>query len=217
LEPQRDVGVIQVWVVAAAGADELERAGVAAFHPAIYDADRLAPQARRPAMAELTRTRERPDAPGGAQPRVTGIAVPGRSQDGTRPASRPSIGRDVQVSGTTHVTRPSSVARATAGVRSSAIGTFNANSRTLCRNRSAELDNAWRPTLGFLCHRFDSAKGQRSLAVNLAIALPCCTAPPAKFHADPGLHVAVSPARGEVWPPCLGHAWRRDQRSSSLL
>jgi hypothetical protein len=60
-------------MIAALAADELERAGVAAFHPAVHDAGRLAPQVRGPAVAELAGTRERSASVGGkAQPRVTG-------------------------------------------------------------------------------------------------------------------------------------------------
>jgi hypothetical protein len=58
LKPRRDTGVIQVRIVAAAGADEFEHAGVAAFEAAIHDADRLAPDERRPAVAGLTGKRE---------------------------------------------------------------------------------------------------------------------------------------------------------------
>lgn len=45
-------------MVAAAGADEFEHGGVAAFEAAIHDADRLAPHDRRPAVAGLTGKRE---------------------------------------------------------------------------------------------------------------------------------------------------------------
>jgi len=38
LKPERDLGVIQVRVIAALAADELKRVGVAAFHPALHDA-----------------------------------------------------------------------------------------------------------------------------------------------------------------------------------
>jgi hypothetical protein len=59
-------------MVAAAGADELEQAGVTAFETAVHDPARLAPHERRPPVARLTGQRERhlvyrPD----AQPRVT--------------------------------------------------------------------------------------------------------------------------------------------------
>ena len=41
-------------MIAAARADELKQAGVAAFETAVDDADRLAPQDRRAAVAGLT-------------------------------------------------------------------------------------------------------------------------------------------------------------------
>src|ERR1039458_7277368 len=76
LQPGRDLGVIEVGMVAAAGADELKCAGVAAFHPAVHDADRLAPQACGPAMARLASKRQRHDALiVNAQPRVTGMTL----------------------------------------------------------------------------------------------------------------------------------------------
>ena len=58
MKPRRDAGEIQVRMVAAAGADEFEHAGVAAFEAAVHDADRLAPHERRPAVAGLTGKRE---------------------------------------------------------------------------------------------------------------------------------------------------------------
>ena len=45
--------VIQVGVVTAVAADELERVGVAALRPAINDAGRLAPENQRPTMPRL--------------------------------------------------------------------------------------------------------------------------------------------------------------------
>ena len=74
LKPRRDLKEIQVRIIAAAGADELIRAGIAAFWTAIYDADRPAPQDSRPAVPGLTGKREchdiiRPH----TQPRVTMI------------------------------------------------------------------------------------------------------------------------------------------------
>jgi hypothetical protein len=49
-------------VIAAIGANELEHAGIAAFGAAVHDADRLAPQVRRAAMAGLTGERAHVDA-----------------------------------------------------------------------------------------------------------------------------------------------------------
>jgi hypothetical protein len=53
LKPRRDLGVIDVRVVAAAGADELEQGGVAAFGAAVHDAGRLAPHECHAAVAGL--------------------------------------------------------------------------------------------------------------------------------------------------------------------
>jgi hypothetical protein len=100
LKLRRDLGVIQVGMIAATRADELERAGVTAFHPAIHDAGRLAPQARRAAMAGLAGKRECHDALGtDAQPRVRwfrpAARLPGRTRTGT--------GHDVYVRETAHI------------------------------------------------------------------------------------------------------------------
>ena len=57
LKPGRDLGVIQVRVIAALAADELKRPGVAGFYPALHDAGRLAPQGRGAAVAGLTSKR----------------------------------------------------------------------------------------------------------------------------------------------------------------
>jgi len=74
LKAGRDLGVVQVRVVTALAADELKRAGVAAFQLALLDAGRLAPQAGRIAVAQLASNRE---CDGtlvvDAQPQVTGI------------------------------------------------------------------------------------------------------------------------------------------------
>jgi hypothetical protein len=61
-------------MVAAAGADDLECVGVAAFHPAVHEAERLAPQPCCPAVARLARGRECHDTLAiWAQPRAPGI------------------------------------------------------------------------------------------------------------------------------------------------
>jgi hypothetical protein len=54
LQPPRDLRVIQVRMIAAAGADQLEHVGVAALDTAVHDADRLVPQDRLAAVAGLT-------------------------------------------------------------------------------------------------------------------------------------------------------------------
>jgi hypothetical protein len=89
-------------MIAAAGADEFEQAGVAAFEAAVHDADRLAPHERRPAVAGLTGKREchavyKLD----AQPRVTAI-VRARGGDGGWTDSGSGTGHGVKVAGTAH-------------------------------------------------------------------------------------------------------------------
>lgn len=54
LKPRRDLGVIQVRLIAAARADELKQSRVTAFETAILDAGLMAPQDRRSVMAGLT-------------------------------------------------------------------------------------------------------------------------------------------------------------------
>jgi hypothetical protein len=104
LNPRRDLGVIQVRMIAAGGADELKHAGVAAFETAVHDADRLAPHERRPAVAGLTGKRERVVAVGaGAQPRVTAI-MRARYGDGGRAGSRSGTGHAVRVARTAQST-----------------------------------------------------------------------------------------------------------------
>ena len=52
-KPRRDLEVIQVGTIAAAGADELIHVVVAALDTAMHDAGRLVPQDRRGAVAGL--------------------------------------------------------------------------------------------------------------------------------------------------------------------
>ena len=102
LNPRRDLGVIQVRMIAAGGADELKHAGVAAFETAVHDADRLAPHERHPAVAGLTGKRESVVAVGaGAQPRVTAIM---RARYGGRAGSRSGTGHAVRVARTVQST-----------------------------------------------------------------------------------------------------------------
>jgi hypothetical protein len=71
-------------MIAAAGADELEHVSISAVEAAVHDADRLAPQERRLAVAGLTCKRGCHVARCvDAQPRVTLIA-PARCSDGAR-------------------------------------------------------------------------------------------------------------------------------------
>lgn len=98
LKPGRDLGVIQVGMVAAARADELELIGVAAFHPAVHDGDRLAPQARCPSMAGLASNRKCRGTPDvNAQPRITGTELATRNQGDFRTASPLITGRDSRI------------------------------------------------------------------------------------------------------------------------
>jgi hypothetical protein len=63
LKLRRHLGVIQIWIIAAAGADEFIHVGVAAFETAVHDANRLAPQGRLAAVAGLTGERRCHNAP----------------------------------------------------------------------------------------------------------------------------------------------------------
>jgi len=62
---RRDLGVVQVLMVAAAGADELKHVGVTVFEAAVHDPGRLASHERRPAVAGLTGKRRCNGAVGG--------------------------------------------------------------------------------------------------------------------------------------------------------
>lgn len=77
MKPRRDLGGVQVRIVAAAGADDLEGVGVTAFEPAVHEAAPLTPKTRRQAVARLPRGRECHGTPAVRQVRVTGPA--GRS------------------------------------------------------------------------------------------------------------------------------------------
>jgi hypothetical protein len=116
LKARRDLGVIQVRMVAAAGADELEQPGVAAFEATIGDADRLAPHERRPAVAGLTGRRECHGAAGcDAQPRVMEM-VRARRGDDCRADSQSGPCHDVRGARTAHTTHRQAVVPAAAGV-----------------------------------------------------------------------------------------------------
>jgi hypothetical protein len=98
LKPARDLGVIEVMVIAALAADELKRVGVAAFSPALHDAGRLAPQARRAAVARLASRDCREILVVTTRPRVTGMVRSPRYGNGTRTIRRPNASDDVRVS-----------------------------------------------------------------------------------------------------------------------
>jgi hypothetical protein len=53
LKPRRDLTVVQVWTIAATGADDLVYVVVPALDRAVPDAGRLLPQDRRTAVAGL--------------------------------------------------------------------------------------------------------------------------------------------------------------------
>ena len=57
LKPGRDVPVAHTRVITTLTANELERVGVAALYPALHDAGRLAPHARRATVARLASKR----------------------------------------------------------------------------------------------------------------------------------------------------------------
>jgi len=100
----RDLGVIHVWIVAAARADKLECAGVAALDAAVYDAGRPAPHECRAAVARLPGKRERhPDYGAHAQPLVTAI-VQTRRRDGGRAVTASDTGNRVRATRTAHST-----------------------------------------------------------------------------------------------------------------
>ena len=102
LKLRRDLGVIHVWIVAAARADELECAGAAALDAAVCDAGWLAPHECRAAMAGLPGKREcHPDHGAYAQPRVTAI-VQTRRRDDSQTDTRSGTGHGVRVTRTAH-------------------------------------------------------------------------------------------------------------------
>jgi hypothetical protein len=89
-------------MIAATGADELKHTGIAAFETAVYDAGRLAPDERSPAMARLTGQREcHVVFKLVAQPRVTAI-VRARGGDGGRTDSGSGTGHGVRTVHSNH-------------------------------------------------------------------------------------------------------------------
>jgi hypothetical protein len=123
LKPRRDLGVIHIGMIAAARADEFKLVGVAAFHPAVRDADRLAPEARGPAMAGPTSKRQYHAFLGvNGYPRITGMTlldqVRGRRSDEPQIGSWPQCRNPLYCS----FTHLGLAVMTAAGVRSSAIG-----------------------------------------------------------------------------------------------
>jgi hypothetical protein len=103
LKPRRDLGVVQIGMIAATWADKLKYVGVAAFYPAVRDADRLAPQARSLAMTRLASTRQRQGALGvHARPRITGIVLAASCRDGSAAGTPPRTGDSVRVCRASH-------------------------------------------------------------------------------------------------------------------
>ena len=91
-------------IIPAARADELEHVGVAAFGAAVDDANRLAPDECRAAMAGLPGQREcHTDRRPHAQPRVTVIVQTWRWDRG-QARTRTSSGHTVRIPGTAHST-----------------------------------------------------------------------------------------------------------------
>src|SRR5437868_14028381 len=87
-KPWRDLEVIQVGTIAAAGADELIHVVIAALDTAIHDAGRLVPQDRRRAVAGLPGERRHGDTvERGTHRRVTAITR-AESGDGRRTGNR---------------------------------------------------------------------------------------------------------------------------------
>ena len=105
-------------VVTTVAADDLEGVPVAAFLTALHDPFRLAPEARRNAVPELTSRRDSHNITGpNAAPPITGVASAPLA-DVLRTASRPDIGHDMRSFGAQ--LNPTSGGSATAGVWDSA-------------------------------------------------------------------------------------------------
>jgi hypothetical protein len=116
LKLRRDLGVIRVWIIAAARADELEHAGVAPLGAAVHDADWLAAHECRPAVAGLSGKREyHPDTRPQAQPRVA-ASVQTRRGDGGQADSGSGTGHGVRVTRTAHSTHRQTVIVALRGL-----------------------------------------------------------------------------------------------------
>ena len=85
LQARRDLGVVQVGVVATLAADQLKRARVPAFHPAVHHQDRLAAQHRSAAMTRLASLRGGTETwTTGPQPWITGVVPAVRFGDRIR-------------------------------------------------------------------------------------------------------------------------------------
>ena len=192
LQPGRDLGIIQVRIVAAGRADELERIAVAAFYPAVHDADRLAPEACCPAMARLASKWQRHIALSmSAQPQITG---PGLATWGRRGYSRSGdrliTGRDIQVCFTHSIP--------TAKVRSSVTlkNSIRAGSRT--EEAQVETDNA-----GLLVFPHAAAGRHQIGAVARVNASGGAPSRPGDFS-NPHTSVAALARRSKTAGPMIG-------------
>ena len=131
-KPRRDLEVIQVGTITAAGADELIHVVVAALDTAVHDAGRLVPQERRGAVAGLPGERGHGDAvEPGTYPRVTAI-MGARCRDGRRMGNRSGTGHDVRGARTAHSTHRQAVVPAAAGGWSSDIVTHHTLACSRC-------------------------------------------------------------------------------------
>ena len=142
LKLRRDLGVIRVGIIAAARADELEHAGVAALGAAVHDANRLAAHECRPAVSGLSGKREyHPDAGPQAQPRVT-ASVQTRRGDGGQADSGSGTGHRVRVTRTTHSTHRQSVFPELPR-SGAAFSHLTIHAGAARRNVQPELDTGW--------------------------------------------------------------------------
>lgn len=94
LKPRRDLAVIDVRMIAALAADELEGVGVASLCPAVHDPGRLTPEDCSGAVTGLARERKsRGVLAAHPQPRIAGIMKSPRCGDGIATGSRQSTRR----------------------------------------------------------------------------------------------------------------------------
>ena len=156
-------------MVAAAGADELEHTGIAAFDATVHDADRLAPHECRPAVAGLTDKREcHTDYRSHAQPRVTAI-VQMRRGDGGRTDNRFGTDHGVRVTKTAHSTHRQAIIATLPGSGAAPVSRDDTR-RHSATKYPAELDSAWR---SFVSQPFALASSDVLIAVFLGgISVP---------------------------------------------
>lgn len=91
LKPGRYFRVVQVGMIAAAGADELKRVVMAALYQAVHDAGRLAPETRRGAVTRLAeKGRHLGIMAINAQPGITNVLLAGRCGNCIQGLRRPN-------------------------------------------------------------------------------------------------------------------------------